>query len=103
MRVRKSAIGSVIDMRSPARLGHARDVAVVRQLAQAQAAQPELPVDRARTPAATTARVRARGRERARALVLSCGARFAATILDVLAIQSALSMPLPDLPSASRK
>src|SRR3954451_8041050 len=60
IRVRKSAIGSVIDMRSPARLGHARDVAVVRQLAQAQAAQPELPVDRARTPAATTARVRAR-------------------------------------------
>src|SRR5258707_3417189 len=35
-----------------ARLGHARDVAVVRQLAQAQAAEPELPVHRARAPAA---------------------------------------------------
>src|SRR4051794_5049168 len=60
MRVRKSAIGSVIDMRLPTRLGHARDVAVVRQLAQAQAAEPELPVHRARAPAATTTRVRAR-------------------------------------------
>src|SRR5919205_4429252 len=60
MRVRKSAMGSVIDMRSPARLRHAGDVALVRQLAQAQATEPELPVHRPRTPAATTTRVRAR-------------------------------------------
>src|SRR3954451_9518103 len=61
IRVRKSAIGSVIDMaRSPARLRHARDEAVVRQLAQAQAAEPELPVHRARAAAAATTRVRAR-------------------------------------------
>src|SRR5215213_3626414 len=60
IRVRKSAIGSVIDMRSPARLGHARDEAVVRQLAQAQAAEPELAVHGARTPATATTRMRAR-------------------------------------------
>src|SRR3954471_4145015 len=60
IRVRKSAIGSVIDMRSPARLGHAGDEAVVRQLAQAQAAEPELAIHRARAPAPTAARVRAR-------------------------------------------
>src|SRR3954453_18857616 len=61
IRVRKSAMGSVMLMRDlPARLGHARDVAVVRQLAQAQAAEPELPVHRARAPAAATTRVRAR-------------------------------------------
>src|SRR5438105_15409162 len=59
-RVRKSAIGSVIDMRlarsrSPARLGHPRDVAVVGQLAQADTADAELAVDRAcpTAPAAT--------------------------------------------------
>src|SRR5690349_14548928 len=58
MRVRKSAIGSVIDMaRLPARLGHAGDEALVRQLAQAHAAEPELAVDRARAPAAPAARV----------------------------------------------
>src|SRR5689334_16576920 len=58
MRVRKSAIGSVIDMgRSPARLGHAGDEAVVGQLAQADAAEPELAVDRPRAPAAPAARV----------------------------------------------
>src|ERR671929_1507623 len=60
MRVRKSAMGSVIDMRSPARLGHAGDEPLVGQLAQADPAQAELAVDRARTPAATAARVGAR-------------------------------------------
>src|SRR5579863_6757579 len=53
-RVRKSATGSVIDMRSPARLGHPRDVPVVRQLAQADPAQAELAVH-GTGPAATTA------------------------------------------------
>src|SRR5918912_1702309 len=57
MRVRKSAIGSVIDMRSPARLRHAGDEALVRQLAQAYATEPELAVDRPRAPAAPAARV----------------------------------------------
>src|SRR4051794_33915179 len=58
IRVRKSAIGSVIDMRrSPARLGHPGDEAVVGELAQADAAEPELAVDGARTPAAPAARV----------------------------------------------
>src|SRR3954452_10884764 len=60
MRVRKSATGSVIDMRSPARLRHAGDVAVVRELAQADPAQAELAVDGARASAATAARVLAR-------------------------------------------
>src|SRR4051812_14701815 len=60
MRVRKSAIGSVIDMRSPTRLRHAGDEALVRQLAQAHAAEPELAVDRARTTAAAAARMRPR-------------------------------------------
>src|SRR3954454_15114005 len=68
MRVRKSAIGSVIDMRSPARLGHAGDHPVVRQLAQAQAADPELPVDGARATAPATTRVRA-------GLVFGCSLR----------------------------
>src|SRR3954453_3118218 len=57
MRVRKSAMGSVIDMRSPARLRHAGDEALVRQLAQADPAQAELPVDGARTTAAPAPRV----------------------------------------------
>src|SRR5918997_1941025 len=60
MRVRKSAIGSVIDMRSPARLRHAGDVALVRELAQADPAQAELLVDGARAAAVAAARVRAR-------------------------------------------
>src|SRR5215210_4120291 len=51
IRVRKSATGSVMDMRLPARLGHARDVAHVGQLAQADAAEPELAVDGAGAPA----------------------------------------------------
>src|SRR3954468_2361338 len=57
MRVRKSATGSVIDMRSPARLRHAGDVAVVGELAQADPAEPALAVHRARAPAAPAARV----------------------------------------------
>src|SRR3954449_3885455 len=61
MRVRKSAMGSVIDMmRLPTRLRHAGDHAVVGQLAQAQAADAELAIHRARAPAPTAARVRAR-------------------------------------------
>src|ERR671929_447019 len=60
IRVRKSAMGSVIDMRSPARLRHAGDEALVGQLAQADPAQAELAVDRARATAAAAARVRAR-------------------------------------------
>src|SRR5215210_7144947 len=65
MRVRKSAIGSVIDMRSPTRLGHAGDHAVVRELAQAQPADAELAVHGARATATATTRVRA-------CLVLGC-------------------------------
>src|SRR5918994_3357218 len=61
IRVRKSAIGSVIDMRSPARLRHAGDEALVGELAQADAAQPELAVHRTRAPAAPAAAVRPRG------------------------------------------
>src|SRR5918997_4974073 len=61
IRVRKSAMGSVIDMRSPARLRHAGDLALVGELAQADAAQPELAVDRTRAPAAPAAAVRPRG------------------------------------------
>src|SRR5215213_8408718 len=62
IRVRKSAMGSVMLMRGPlpARLGHAGDVALVRELAQADAADAELLVDRARTAALAAARVRAR-------------------------------------------
>src|SRR5215217_8273177 len=61
IRVRKSAIGSVIDMRrSPTRLRHAGDEAVVRELAQAQPAEPELAIHRPRAPAPATTRVRAR-------------------------------------------
>src|SRR3954447_10809494 len=56
MRVRKSAMGSVIDMCDlPARLRHAGDVAGVRQLAQADPAQAEPAVHRARAAAAPTA------------------------------------------------
>src|SRR5262245_38616794 len=61
IRVRKSAMGSVIDMmRLPARLGHAGDHAVVGQLTQAQTADAELAVHRARTPATTAAGLLAR-------------------------------------------
>src|SRR3954452_10929302 len=63
-RVRKSATGSVMDMALerlllPAALGHARDVAVVRELAQADPAQAELAEHGARAAAAAAARVRA--------------------------------------------
>src|SRR3954451_25225004 len=57
--VRKSATGSVIDMRLPAALRHARDVAVMRELAQADPAQAELAEDGPRAAAAAAARVRA--------------------------------------------
>src|SRR4051794_14196408 len=60
IRVRKSAMGSVIDMRSPARLRHAVDEALVGELAQADPAEAELPVHGARATAAPTARVRSR-------------------------------------------
>src|SRR3954469_17394344 len=61
IRVRKSAMGSVLELTagslcavSPRRLGHARDEALMGQLPKADAAQSELPVDRAgpATPAA---------------------------------------------------
>src|SRR5437763_7927816 len=55
MRVRRSAIGSVIDMSLPARLRQARDVALVRELPQADPAQAELAEVRARAPAALAA------------------------------------------------
>src|SRR3954462_9203137 len=62
-RVRKSATGSVMDMGGalllPAALGHARDVAVVRELAQADPAQAELAEHGARAAAAAAAGVRA--------------------------------------------
>src|SRR6478672_5933716 len=61
MRVRKSAIGSVIDIWDlPARLLDARDQALVRDLAQADAAQPELAEIRTRATAALAAVVVAR-------------------------------------------
>src|SRR4051812_13576147 len=60
-RVRKSATGSVMDMARllPAALRHAGDVAVVRELAQADAAQAELAEHGACAAAAAAARVRA--------------------------------------------
>src|SRR5512141_2504770 len=58
-RVRKSAIGSVIDMRSPTALRHAGDVAVVRERAHADAAAAELAGNGARAGAAAAARVSA--------------------------------------------
>src|SRR3954447_3529271 len=62
MRVRKSAIGSVIDigLDLPTRLLDARDQALVRDLAQADPAQPELAEVRARATAALAAVVVAR-------------------------------------------
>src|SRR5436190_16356313 len=55
MRVRRSAIGSVIDMRLPARLRQAGDVALVRELPQADPAEAELAEVRPRAPAALAA------------------------------------------------
>src|SRR3954462_2993673 len=57
MRVRKSAMGSVIDMRLQTRLAIAGNLALGRQPAQADSAQAELAVHRARTAAAAAARV----------------------------------------------
>src|SRR5512132_1916428 len=56
MRVSMSAIGSVC-IRSPTGLGHARDLALVREVAQADPAEAELFVDGARPAAAVAARV----------------------------------------------
>src|SRR4051795_5833623 len=62
MRVRKSAIGSVIDIALdlPARLLDAGDQALVGDLAQTDAAQPELAVVRARATTPLAAVVLAR-------------------------------------------
>src|ERR1700742_2144754 len=60
IRVRKAAMGSVIDMALPARLRHARDVAVVGEPAQAHAAQANLAVHGGGPAAAAAARVGAR-------------------------------------------
>src|SRR3954451_21379677 len=62
IRVRKSAMGSVMDMALkgcslPAALGHPRHVAVVRELAQADPAQAELAIHRARPAAAAATTV----------------------------------------------
>src|SRR4051794_30618990 len=58
MRVSMSAIGSVIVIAaSPARLGDAGDLAGVRHVAEADAAEPELAVHRLRSPALPAARV----------------------------------------------
>src|SRR5215208_2862364 len=51
MRVRKSAIGSVVDMQLPAGLGEAGDVPLVGHLAQADPAQADLAEVRARATA----------------------------------------------------
>src|SRR3712207_5329196 len=56
MRVRKSAMGSVTS-ELPAGLGHARDEALVGELAQADPAQAELAVHGTRPAAAAAARV----------------------------------------------
>src|SRR5215467_11475818 len=57
MRVSMSATGSVSISPSPARLRHARDHALVREVAQADPAEPELLVHGARTTAAVAPRV----------------------------------------------
>src|SRR5439155_26883288 len=57
MRVSMSAMGSVIMMRPPTRLRHAGNLAGVDHLAEADAAQAELAVHRARTTATTAPRV----------------------------------------------
>src|SRR3954470_21676656 len=59
--VSMSAIGSVCTLASlPARLGHARDDALVGELPQADSTETELPVGRAGAAAAVAALVRAR-------------------------------------------
>src|SRR3954470_2218284 len=57
IRVRKSAMGSVIDMVLPAALGHPGDEALVGELAQADPADAELAVHGPRTAAAAAAGV----------------------------------------------
>src|SRR3954469_18606150 len=57
IRVRKSATGSVIDMRSPARLRPAGDEPLVGPLAPAGPAEAELAEHGARPPATTAARM----------------------------------------------
>src|ERR1019366_7584007 len=79
MRVRKSAIGSVIDMgwlRLPRGLRHAGNLPLVRHLAQADPAQAELAIDRAR-PATTVATAVRAGLEfcRSRLADALCGLR----------------------------
>jgi hypothetical protein len=69
MRVSMSAMGSVIMMRSPTRLGHAGDLACVGHAAKADTAQTELAVHRTR-PTALAATVIATH------LVLRLGIRF---------------------------
>src|SRR5919106_296991 len=57
IRVSMSAIGSVIDIRSPTRLRDPGDLAVVGHLPETQAAQTEPPVDRTGPPASLASRV----------------------------------------------
>src|SRR3954463_6598868 len=57
IRVRKSAMGSVMLMRSPARLRHAGDEALMGELAQADPADAELAIHGARPAAAAAARM----------------------------------------------
>src|SRR5919199_4772163 len=57
MRASMSATGSVIISRSPTRLRHAGDHALVRELAEADPAEAELAEHRARAAAAVAARV----------------------------------------------
>src|SRR4051812_36526114 len=56
MRVRRSAMGSVIDIGSPARLHQPGNLALAREIAETEAAHAELPVKRTR-PAAERAAV----------------------------------------------
>src|SRR5215210_9215466 len=77
MRVRKSATGSVMDMRRcsclPAALRHARDVAVVGELAQADPAETELAEHGARAATAPAAGVLAGGELRGACLAHALG------------------------------
>src|SRR5881227_4013290 len=57
MRVSMSAIGSVIVIGSPTRLGDAGDLAGVRHVTEADAAEAELAVDGLRSPALPATRV----------------------------------------------
>src|SRR5437764_12986712 len=59
MRVRRSAIGSVIMRRSPARFGQAGDLSLAAEVPETQPTHPEAPVERPRAPAERAAVVRA--------------------------------------------